>query len=52
MTPVLVLCLCVLLAVIYGTAHFFGFPGLLGLLAFWIAVIVWRNKKSNAGDEP
>jgi hypothetical protein len=52
MTPILVVALIVVLLIGGGIVELFGWPWLLVAVVAWIALMVWRNRKSNAGDEP
>ncbi len=52
MTPVLYMALGVLLLIGWAIVELFGWLGLLAAVVAWVVLLVWRNRKGNAGDEP
>jgi Na+/H+ antiporter NhaC len=50
MTPVLYMALGVLLLIGWAIVELFGWLGLLAAIVAWVALLVWRNRKSNRTD--
>ncbi len=52
MTPILILALAVILAVIFAVAHYFALPGLIALFAVVAGVCWWFKSGGDGSDEP